>query len=269
MDGRGLVAGLAVAILCLLLAARPAANPAVQAAERFNRDVAVAAAATYVSLRAINAALSVVQEVEVGGALGVTGTVQPLKWLEPVDDTVERVSAVVFAVAALSGLLSLSLAPVAAVGFALIAVAALGRCGCAVGGRSWESLPGALRRGLAGCGGLGIALALGVPIAFALGAWVGEILTRAPAAEAAGTLDRIAQAAQALIGEATRSEGAGWAALRERITAYLGAGGVFWDGADDLLGAGLTLVGVFLLRMVVLPAVLLLALWTLLRRAAG
>jgi hypothetical protein len=248
---------LALAALCLWLALLPAQSPLVAASERFNRDVAVASAATYVSLRAINAALSAVQEVEVGGSFGVSGNFQPLKWLEPVDDTVEQVSRLIFLVALLNGVLSLSVGPVSAIGFALLAAALLARCGCEASGRA----PPLLRRGMAGCGGLGLALAVGLPLAVALGSWAGDWLTAARWAEANAALEQIAAEARALIGEAG-SEERGW---RETIGAYLGAGGLFWDRSDELLRASLTLSGVYFLRMVVLPAVIFLACLRLMR----
>jgi long-subunit fatty acid transport protein len=114
-------------------------NPAVGFAERVNRDVALASTAVYVSLRAINAALSVAQEIELGGSLGVSASAQPMKVLEPVDDTVERVAAVVFGVAVLSGLLSVALAPVATLGAGLALVGLAGLAlGAGAGAAGWR-----------------------------------------------------------------------------------------------------------------------------------
>ncbi len=251
-----ILAALVLAAVSLWLAIAPATNPAVTISERFNRDVAQASAATYISLRAINAALSAAQEVEVGASLGVSGSVQPLKWLEPVDDTVERISEVIFVVAVVNGLLSLSVAPVAAIGFFLIALALLGRCGCEVSARGWPGAPPALRRAAEGCAVLGVGLAIVVPCSFALGSWAGEVLTAERWADANGTLDMVAAEARKLIGGA---EGVdfGW---RETASAYLAAGGVFWEQSDDLLSASLTIGGIFLLRLVLLPLVIFVAL---------
>ena len=146
-----LIAGLA----CLALALLPQANPLVRWAEARNAEVAVAATGAYISLRAINATLSMAGEVEVGASIGVGGSINPLRWLEPVDDTVERVSALVFAVAALSGLLSLALAPLSAIGFGLLALGLLGREACRTG--PGARAPG-LHRAVAGCGTLGLTL---------------------------------------------------------------------------------------------------------------
>lgn len=257
-SARNTLMSLVLAALCLLLAVMPRENPLTTRAEAYQGEIAVAAGATYVSLRAINAFLSAAQEVEVGGSLVVEGSVHPLKWLEPVDDTVERVSAAIFAVAVLTGVLKISLAPVASVGFALLALALLTRGGCEAA-TGWHRAPPVLRRLGGVCGGLGFAFAIALPLAFVLGVWGGEVLTAEAAAGANGTLDMIAAEAGKLVALEDQS----W---RESWEAYRGAARFFWEQADDLLNAALTLVGVFLLRMVVLPMVLLLALWAAARR---
>ncbi|QPM90824.1 hypothetical protein [Pseudooceanicola algae] len=263
--GPGAIA-LLLALLCGFLALNPRANPLVTVAEKYQQDIAVASGATYISLRAINAALSFAQDVEVGGSMGLSANVQPLKWLEPIDDTVERISAAIFAVAVLTGVLSMSLAPVASVGFVLLGVALLTRSGCdvAVG---WHRSPAGLRRFGGSCGMLGFAFAIGLPCAYALGVWGGDILTADKAAEASAVLDHIADTARLLVGiDDGNIEDRGW---RETIDAYRNAAGDLWDKADEMLAASLTLVGIFVLRMVVLPLVLLLALVAITRRILG
>ncbi|MGR3323212.1 MAG: hypothetical protein ACU0DK_14920 [Pseudooceanicola sp.] len=253
--GLTLIAG----VLCLLLAATPRLNPLVGEAEAFQRDVAVAAGATYISLRAINAALSFAQEVEVGGSAIVSGSIRPLKWLEPVDDTVERVSGLVFAVAVLTGVLSMSMGPAAAAGAVLLAIAFLGRCTCEVAPGGWAATSPRLRRAFGGCGAFGLALAVALPLAFVVGLWGGEWLTRDAWAAANATLDRIGGEANRLIGVPGEGDPAGgWREALDTINAYRAAAGVFWDSADELLDASLKLTGIFLLRMIVLPALTLL-----------
>lgn len=252
------ILAIVLALGCLFLAAFPKENPIVTAARSYQSDIALASGATYISLRSINAALSFAQEVQVGGSFFVEGNVQPLKWLEPVDDTVERVSGVIFALALLAGLLSMSLAPVASVGFILLAVALLTRGGCDLS-TGWSGAPPVLQRLGGVCGGLGFALAIGLPLAFVIGVWGGEILTAGTAEEANATLDAIAEQARRLVDVNDQT----W---RESWEAYRGAASFFWQQADDLLQSTLTLVGIFLLRMVVLPLVLLLAIWAIARR---
>ncbi|MGR3454578.1 hypothetical protein [Pseudooceanicola sp.] len=247
---------LVLALGFALLATVPRVNPLVGQAEAFQRDIAVAAGATYISLRAINAALSFAQEVEVGGSVVVSGSIQPLKWLEPVDDTVERVSGLIFAVAVLTGVLSISMAPTVAAGCVLLAVALVGRCTCEVAPGGWHATPGPLRRAFGGCGAIGFALAVALPLAFVLGLWGGELLTQEALAEANATLERIGGQAEQLIG--LDRDGAAERNWLDTIEAYRGAAGVFWNNADDLLAASLSLTGIFLLRMIILPALTLL-----------
>ncbi|WP_163847105.1 hypothetical protein [Pseudooceanicola aestuarii] len=254
---------LIAALFCLWLAVTPRVNPLVGTAERFQRDIAIATGTTYISLRAINAALSFAQEAEVGGSVVVTGTIQPLKWLEPVDDTVERVSALVFGIAVITAILSMSLAPVAATGFVLMAIALAGRCTCEMHRHGWPGAPPGLRRVVHGVGTLGLAFALGLPAASALGVWAGDLLTHAAAAEANATITAISEQALALVGQ---GEDRGW---RETYEAYKGAAGAFWNSADDLLAASLSLTGIFVLRMIVLPTLILLVFVALLRQAAA
>ena len=269
---RPLVGALALvaAMACLILAASPRANPLITRAEAFQRDVAVASAATYVTLRAINAALSFAQEVELGGSFGVSGSVRPLKWLEPVDDTVERVSGLVFAIAVLTGVLSMSMGPAAAAGFFLLALALVGRCTCEVAPGGWVATPPRLRHAFGGCGSIGFALAVAVPLSFVAGMWAGEWLTREGWAEAQATLSAIGGEAERLIGvDQVGGDDRGWL---ETVNAYRAAAGTFWNNSDALLDASLKLTGIFLLRMVVLPALMLLVVlrtaWHLTGRAS-
>jgi hypothetical protein len=244
-----------VALLCALFILMPSANPLVRWAEGRNAEVALAATGVYVSLRAINASLSMAGEVEVGASIGVGGSINPLRWLEPVDDTVERVSSLVFAVAAVSGLLTLALEPLSAIGFGLIALGLAGRAGCRRGlaGRG-------VARAASGCALLGAGFAVLLPAVIVGGAILGEALTRAEWAEAQETVRLVRDEAAALVGDTDD----GW---RERYNRLAGAAGFFWENADELLRASITLCGIFALRLVVLPAALLWAALAVLRRA--
>ncbi len=130
-------------------------NPLTGQAHSYAQEVAKTSAATYVSLRTLNAFLSFAQEVEVSGnAIFVEGTARPLKGLEPIDDTVERIAGAVFAIMVATGVLSVALGPVSGTGWALVGLAAL----------LWLLFPGRLggvprRLGVYG-GLLGLALPL-------------------------------------------------------------------------------------------------------------
>ncbi|HHS94791.1 MAG TPA: hypothetical protein ENK63_05590 [Rhodobacterales bacterium] len=258
---------LAAVLVSLAGAVWPERNPLLAPAERQARDIALASGASYVSLRAINAALSVAQDIEVGASVVASGNVQPLKWLEPVDDTVERISAMIFAVAVFAGLLSVALGPVSAVGAAVLAVGLIGVAASRLWPTRHGEIPLGLRRLFAASVQTGVILALGVPVLLALGTWAGAWLTRTPVAEANVTLNLIADQAQALIGQPGASGAApGW---RDTLSAYLQGVGVFWDEADALLGAAVTLVASFFLRMVVMPLLLLVVFRQLIRASLG
>ncbi len=67
------------------------------------------AALAFASARALNAGLSQLESITVGGSLGLSGTVAPFAWLDPLDDLVEQVSSVFFlALLSLGGLRALA-----------------------------------------------------------------------------------------------------------------------------------------------------------------
>ena len=64
---------------------------------QYTSDIAKDSAAVYLSLRGVNAALSFVEEIEVNASIVVaSGTIQPFKVLEPIDDAIERMSSAIF-----------------------------------------------------------------------------------------------------------------------------------------------------------------------------
>ena len=71
----------------------PLGSRADQYAKELSRD----SIQTFLALRVVNAGLSLAQEVEFSGSIGVlSGSTQPLKTLEPLDDAVEYLSTAVF-----------------------------------------------------------------------------------------------------------------------------------------------------------------------------
>lgn len=250
----------------------PALPPAVSAAE----EIAVVTAGVYVSLRAINAALSAAQEVEIGASIGAQASLQPLKVLEPVDDTVERVADVVFAVAAGAALATVGLEPVAAIGLVVLGVGLLGM-GTAVvtGGRS---VAAASLRAVR----LGAALGLVLPLVFAGGVWLGERATAPQWDAAMAQLEEVTGEARVLIGAGEeelleQAEDGGLfsgflGALTDAsasVQNYVAAAGVFTQRADALFSATLTIIGIFVLRTLVLPALLLWSVMAVLRKSVG
>lgn len=251
----------AAGLLCLALALT-GVNPAVTGAERYARDVAEASAVTYVSLRAINAALSVAEEVELGGNLVVSATAQPLNVLEPVDDTVERVSAAIFVLGVVSGVLSLGFSPLSVMGFGLAAA------GFAVLGLgALRRFPPVFRLGRSAAV-TGLFFAIALPLSFAAAAWLGQALTQPAHDEAAARLGAISAEAGALIGEDLAEEGGeakGIRSVPDQVGRYLGAAGYFLSEADALFAASLSLIAIYLLRLIVLPLILVWAAMRMLR----
>lgn len=286
----GLLGLVSLAIGLWELSGRGPLNPALASASAAAEDIAATTAGVYVSLRIINAALSTAQEIEVGASVGAQASVQPLKVLEPVDDTVERVASVVFAVAVGAALATVGFAPVAALGLCLFGVGALFR---AVD----DLLPAidGLRAASAYSMRLGAVLALVVPLGFAGGVALGERITAVQWDAAIAALDTVTAEARVLIGAAEEgpeameaatgpTEDAGLFArlgaqlqtagdgMGEAVSAvgrYREAAVVLMSQADDLFRASLTIIGIFALRTLVLPALLLWGALALMRRSAG
>jgi hypothetical protein len=279
---RGLKAAALALVACLSFAAAALqVNPAVRWAETAVQEIATSMTGVYVSLRVINAALSAAQEVEVGASVGAQANIQPLKVLEPVDDTVERVADVVFAVAIGAAVATVGLMPVAALGAALLGVGALGLAA----GLLWPGLPARPRAVARQAVRTGAAVALVLPLVVVLGLLIGDRLTAASAAEARAVLDGVAREAQMLIGQAepdpdalaAETGGSSFfarvfdsvSAAGETMSAYTEAAAVFRTEATALFEATLTLIGIFVLRSVLLPVLLFWGILALLRRSVG
>ena len=274
----GLLGALALT-LALTAVPKPLAGSAAGAVAQV-RDASVA---VYVSLRTINAAISVIREAEFGGSIGVSASVRPLGWLDPIDDTVERMAGIVFWITVVSGVLALAMEPLSALGWALLGLAFLVRGAMHLVERRAPP-PDPLRRGQLGLFALGGGLAVVLPIALMAGLALGERFTAGPWEEGQATLREVAAAADAVVaphdavsgetldGETDEQEGM-WRLLRQRfgdttgfVSGYVSAAGVFWDEADAIFEASFTLAGIFLLRLVILPALLFWALYLLARR---
>lgn len=281
---------LGVFFLCagaLGLLGRSSWNPLIAASERSAEEIAASSVAVYVSLRAINAALSTAQEIEVGASVVGQASVQPLKVLEPVDDTVERVAGAVFLVAAGAALFSVGLAPVVSIGLAALGAGLLGRAAV----RRFPGLAAPAAPAAPVCSRVitfGLAVGLALPLVFSLGVRAADSATAAQMRGAMAQLDSVAQQARILLGaeedlaEAPLESGEntgvlswlngqvtavseGISGVFEQSGRYLEAAQVFVDEADSILRASLTLIGIFTLRMLVLPVFLLWAAMALIR----
>lgn len=207
----------------------------------YAQSIAISASATYVTLRTLNAFLSSAQEIELGVSLGASGSVQPLKTLEPIDDTVERIAAVVFWVMLAAGTLSVALGPISTIGLSVLAAAALL---WALSSASRRPL-GAVPRQLAVYGAF---LGLALPLAFAVAAPLANALT-----DATWTAQtQIVQEITASVDTLPEDEG-----LRDKIARYQTLADNIWTRADELIASLLTLMAVFLFKVLVLPILLI------------
>jgi len=238
---RALVAGLA--LLALLAALAYDRNPLTRAAQAHAETVAAVSAATYVSLRALNAFLSTAQEIELGGALIVQGTAQPLKGLEPIDDTIERIAGLIFALMAVSGILAVAMGPVGGIGWAMAALAAL----------LWllppARLPGsrALARRMAS---YGLFLGPALPLAFVLATVFADAMTER-------TYARHNTIIAELTSEITPRDVTVEDSIWRDIDRYRTMAGTLYQRADTLIASYLALLAVFVFRIFVFPLVLM------------
>ena len=289
---RGLLLGIAglvaLAVGLWELSGRGVLNPALGPATAAAEDIAAATAGVYVSLRVINAALSTAQEIELGASIGAQASLQPLKVLEPVDDTVERVASVVFAVAVGAGLATVGFAPVAALGLCILGLGCLLR----LAGDRLIAVSG-MRAAAGYAMRLGAALGLILPLGFAGGIVLGDRMTAPQWDAAMATLSGVADEAGVLIGAGAdavetaataeavetglftrfarqvQTAGDGMGEAMAAVGRYRDAAVVLMSQADDLFSATLTIIGVFALRTLILPALLLWGAVALMRRIAG
>ncbi|PWR01321.1 hypothetical protein DKT77_17305 [Meridianimarinicoccus roseus] len=280
---------LPMALLCALLVWQPVFTAP---AERFNSEVFGSALRVYAVLRGINAAISVAKETEVGVQFVGSLTTQPGMVLDPIDETVARVADAVFMLAAASGVLSVALDPLAQMGALLaglgfLAVWAAGLAGVGIP----PSVLGALRSGGRTLGGLGLVLALALPLGYGLGGRLGTFWTADAWHAAQARLSGEAQELVAAVEDAAEPRPGKAGAERgpsdenpsfmERVLeGAVGAGDAAGDtlrGAvpdldylqqrgGEIVESSLTLIAIYVFRLVVLPFVLFWLAFTLTRR---
>lgn len=243
MARRARVLVAALALLAILAALAHDRNPLTRAAQAHAERVATISAATYVSLRALNALLSTAQEIEVGGSLVLSGTAQPLKILEPIDDTIERIAGMVFALMAASGVLAVAMGPVGAIGWALVALASL------VWLLPQAGVPGlrALARRMAS---YGLFLGLALPLAFVLAALFADAMTEATFARHSAT---VAELTAGIAPVEVVADDSVW----RDIERYRKMAGTIYAEADTLISSYLAILAVVVFRIFVFPLVLM------------
>lgn len=220
-------------------------NPLNDTARQEARDVAVLSAGVYITLRTVNAFLSAAQEAEVGGAFVVSGSIQPLKTLEPIDDTIERIAGIVFAVLVVTGLLSVAMGPVSALGAGMMSLALLLWVADRLIGR--QDVVVTLARRLLW---YGLFLAIAVPAAFALSGNLSERMAGSVWTENEAVIEDIIDP----LGAPGAEGGSG---PIDTINEYREMAGNIVGRADELIGSYINLLAVFLFRVLLLPALLM------------
>lgn len=235
--------GSALSLMLALWVARAADDPLTQTAQNYAADVATKAAGTYVLLRTLNAVLSTAQEVEVGVSFIASGNAQPLKVLEPLDDTIERIASLVFGVTVVTGVLAVALGPVSAVGLTMLALALL------VAALS-------KRRGIARrLGWYGAFLGLALPVGLTMSAPLAGVLTEATLVRNQALVSEITQSVESTDLQATEEIADLGLNDYRRITASV------WQRADELIGGLVAIFGVYVFRIFILPAMLIVGLF--------
>lgn len=239
-------------------------NPLPERAAGYAQQVATTSAATYVTLRTLNAVLSTVQEAAFTGSVVVAeATVQPLKALEPIDDTVERISDVVFAIMLTAGVLSVAMGPVSAVGAAMVGLACLIWLGDLLIGRRDPII--ALSRRLVWYGAF---LGLGLPMAFLISAQLADLLT----ASVWDTHTEIIETIMADVGAndvAPITDSEGWLAwlreLSQDVDRYYTVADNALNHANELIGSFIAILSVYVFKIFLLPTLIAGALFVLAR----
>ena len=176
-------------------------GPFIKGAKGYSQEIARSSATAYLSLRLINAAISFAEEVEVGGSvIAVNGSAHPFKVLEPIDDAVERLSAAIFLVGAVSGVLAVVLPVLGGVALVLIGASLAFLAGLDLSNLRFpgRNLLSDLFRGTARLGGLGFLIV----IAFSISSWFADGVSKRAWGEYQLTLTNIADQMPKLSSEA-------------------------------------------------------------------
>lgn len=248
---------LLLGVMALAAAVFPGANPVTQSAQRYAETIAEASAVTYVTLRSLNAVLSTAQEVEVGASLGFSGSFQPGKVLEPVDDTIERIAGLVFTIMVTTGVLAVAMGPVSAVGFAMVAGALTLWAADLLIGRL--DVVAVLARRLVWYGAF---LAIALPLTFLLSSTVADRLTQDVWSRNAAVIDEIT----APVSQENWVGQDGWIPdWMENTDRYRDLAQNVYERADDLISSYLAILAVFLFKVFILPALLMGGLFVIVR----
>ena len=193
-----------------------------------------------------------------GGSFFVQGSARPLKALEPIDDTIERIAGFVFVVMIATGVITVAMGPVSAVGFGMIALAAV----LTLFQRRYPGLITPTARRFISYGAF---LALALPLSFVVAALVADALTAEVWATHSAQIAKITAGLEAAPG----SDDAGiWAVLRD-ADRYREVAARIWSQADSLIGSYVSILAVYVFKVFLLPGLILGAFLILARWAAA
>ncbi len=188
---------LLAAVIFLALAPHQEEVPTAEIARNYNQEVFVSSVAIYGSLRIVNAALSTTQDLDITAGLVVAeGTISPGKVLEPVDDTIERMAHIVFALAIVSGLLAALMPTAGYLGFLLLGGGLLLVSANAFAAEIGRKPPGMSARASRALIVVGIMLGVGIPGVYCLSGIIGQDLTARAWAEVDAVLSEATAGAE-------------------------------------------------------------------------
>ncbi|OLP60029.1 hypothetical protein BJF93_10670 [Xaviernesmea oryzae] len=277
-------------------------NPLADLAASYNKDVTIGSTALYGTLRVMNSVMSVAKDADVTGGVGVASvTASPGQLLQPVTNTIDRMADLLFWLAILSGILStivLPVAKVAACGLGLVAGVR------ALLSAARSPLPPIADRLMRGFLVLGLLGALALPLAYTVAFTAGQAMTDSAWQQATAVFERlqtdyddkavtetlapapqptpqVPAEDQGLLGRIGTAIGASGAALSDTVTAASGVvdrlseglisqAKVVADGvaiSGDLFNASIAIAVSYLVRVLVLPALILGACLYLIRLA--
>jgi hypothetical protein len=246
------------ALLAFAAAVGYASNPVTQGAQDYARGVAAASGGLYLTLRSLNAFLSTAQELQVSGGVLVEGSVQPLKVLEPVDDTIERIADVVFFILLVTGIVGLSMGPVSAIGFGLLGLTAL----LTLLPRAPDGQRFAMVRLV---GFYGFILALALPVSFLVASLLADWMTASVWAQH----DAILADISATVAPEIQEKGPdGWRELLASVERYGVLATTIYDRADELVASFVAILSVLFIKVLILPLAILGAITLLARNLA-